>query len=400
MTGDEPLARRTDGTDEPLARRTDGTDEPLARRTDSAHERLREEETAMSHRGVLIKVSIFTVVMLLVAAGLVVVFGQFRFSPTNTYHATFDNASRLKSGNDVRIAGIPVGSVKDIKLNPDNKVDVTFSIDKRYQMYTSTKALIRYQNLVGDRYMEIASGPGELRKVPPGGTIPNTEPALDLDALLGGLRPVLKGLNGDKINEISNAIIELLQGQGGALSDLLSSTGSFSQTLADRYQVISDVIHNLNTVLTTVDEKSAQFNASIDQLQQLVTGLAQGRDPIAGALPPLASAASDLTQLLQSSRRPIQGVIENVRPLATELDNRKNEVNAVIEPLAENYLRLNALGAYGAYFNIFYCSVRIKINGPSVGLPLAPGVTSSDSDILIPQGGPPDPSKGRCSENG
>jgi len=364
-------------------------------------ERLREEQSPlMSERGILIKVSIFTVAMILVAAGLVVVFGQFRFSSTNTFHAVFTDAARLKGGNDVRIAGIPVGSVKDIQLRPDNKVDVTFSIDKRYQMYTSTKAIIRYQNLVGDRYMEITSGPGDLRKVPSGGTIPNTEPALDLDALLGGLRPVLKGLNGDKVNEISNAIIELLQGQGGPLSDLLSSTGSFSQNLADRYQVISDVIHNLNTVLTTVDQKSAQFDTSIDQLQKLVTGLAQGRDPIAGALSPLASAASDLTDVLQNSRRPIQGVIENIRPLATEMDNRKDEINRVIEPLAENYLRLNALGAYGAYFNIFYCSTRLKINGPSVGLPLAPGVTSSDSDILLPLGGAPDPSKGRCSDNG
>jgi phospholipid/cholesterol/gamma-HCH transport system substrate-binding protein len=325
-----------------------------------------------------------------------VVFGQFRFASTNTYHARFENASRLKSGNDVRIAGIPVGSVKDIQLSPDNSVDVTFTVDERYQMYTSTRALIRYQNLVGDRYLEIASGPGDLHKLAPGGTLQHTEPALDLDALLGGLRPVLKGLNGDKVNQISNAIIELLQGEGGALSDLLSSSGSFGQTLADRYQVISDVIHNLNTVLTTVDQKSAQFNASIDQLQQLVTGLAQGRDPIAGALPPLASAASDLTQLLRSSRRPIQGVIENVRPFATELDNRKDEINRVIEPLGENYLRLNALGAYGAYFNIFYCSTRIKINGPSVGA----GGTPSDSDILLPTGGAPDPSKGRCSDNG
>jgi phospholipid/cholesterol/gamma-HCH transport system substrate-binding protein len=352
-------------------------------------------------RGVLIKVSIFAVVMLLVAAGLVVVFGQFRFASSNTYNATFNNASRLKSGNDVRIAGIPVGSVKDIKLNPDNSVNVTFTVAKRYQMYTSTKAVIRYQNLVGDRYMEIQSGPGELRKIPAGGTLQHTEPALDLDALLGGLRPVLKGLNGEKINEISNAIIQLLQGQGGALSDLLSSTGSFGQSLADRYQVISEVIHNLSTVLTTVDEKSAQFDASIDQLQQLVTGLAQGRDPIAGAIGPLASAASDLTGMLQASRRPIQGVIENLRPLATEMDNRKDEINRVIEPLAENYLRLNALGAYGAYFNIYYCSVRLKINGPSIGYPgQIPGATPSDSDILFPQGGPPDPSKGRCSDNG
>jgi phospholipid/cholesterol/gamma-HCH transport system substrate-binding protein len=355
----------------------------------------------MSNRGILTKVIVFAVVMVLVAAGLVLIFGQFRFASSQDYHAIFSDATRLKGGNKVRIAGVNVGTVKDVKLNPDNSVDVAFDVDKRYQMYTSTRALIRYENLVGDRYLEIASGPGELRKLGAGGTIDknHTEPALDLDALLGGLRPVLKGLNGDKINQISNAIIELLQGQGGALSDLLSSTGSFSQALANRYQVISDVIHNLNTVLGTVDEKSAQFNSSLDELQKLVTGLAQGRDAIAGAIPPLASAETDLTQMLQRSRRPLQGVIENARPLATELDNRKAEVNKVIEPLAENYLRLNALGAYGAYFNIFYCSVRLKLNGPSLGPP-GSGVTNSDTDILFPQGGPPDPSKGRCSENG
>ena len=355
----------------------------------------------MSDRGILAKVIIFAVVMILVGAGLVVVFGQFRFSAHNTYHAIFTDATRLKGGQKVRIAGVNVGTVSGLSLKPDNTVDVAFDVDKRYQMYTSTRALIRYENLVGDRYLEITSGPGELRKLAAGGTIDknHTEPALDLDALLGGLRPVLKGLNGDKINQISSAIVELLQGQGGALSDLLSTTGSFSQALADRYQVISDVIHNLNTVLGTLDEKSAQFNASVDELQKLVSGLAQGRDPIAGAIGPLASAETDLTEMLQKSRRPLQGVIENARPLATELDNRKAEVNKVIEPLAENYLRLNALGAYGAYFNIFYCSVRLKINGPSLGPP-GSGVTNSDSDILLPLGGPPDPSKGRCSENG
>jgi phospholipid/cholesterol/gamma-HCH transport system substrate-binding protein len=339
---------------------------------------------------VFAKVAVFTVVMLLVAAGLVVVFGQFKFASGNTFHATFTEASRLKSGQDVRIAGVPVGSVKKVGLNEDNTVDVEFDVNDRYQLYTSTRAVVRYQNLVGDRYLEITSGPGDLRKLPAGATIgrDNTQPALDLDALLGGLRPVLKGLDGEKVNEVSNAIIELLQGQGGALSNLLASTSSFTQRLADRDQLIGDVITNLNTVLGTVDEKGAQFNATVDQLQQLITGLAENRDPIAGAIPPLASATSDLTTLLENSRRPVQGVIENVRPLAQRLDERKSDVNKVIEPLAENYLRLNALGAYGSFFNIYYCSIRMKINGPA------------GSDILIPFGGPPDPSKGRCSENG
>ena len=187
---------------------------------------------------------------------------------------------------------MPVGSVKEVKLNPDNTVDVAFDVNKRYQLYTSTRAVVRYQNLVGDRYLEITSGPGDLRKLPPGATIAedNTQPALDLDALLGGLQPVLKGLDGNKINEVSNAVIELLQGQGGRCRQLLASTASFTQNLAARDQLIGDVINNLNTVLGTVDEKGAQFNASVDQLQQLITGLAENRDPIAGAIPPLASA--------------------------------------------------------------------------------------------------------------
>jgi phospholipid/cholesterol/gamma-HCH transport system substrate-binding protein len=282
---------------------------------------------------------------------------------------------------------VPVGSVKEIKLAPDNSVDVTFDVNKRYQLYTSTRAVIRYENLVGDWFLEIISGPGELRKLPPDATIgrANTQPALDLDALLGGLRPVLKGLDGNKINEVSNAIIELLQGQGGALSQLLSSTSSFTTDLAARDQLIGDVINNLNAVLKTVDDKGTQFNASVDQLQQLISGLAQGSDPIAGAIPSLASAETDLTDMLAKSRRPVQGVLENLRPLTQTLDERKGDVNAVIEPLAENYLRLNALGAYGSFFNIYYCSIRLKINGPA------------GSDILIPFGGPPDPSKGRCA---
>ena len=336
----------------------------------------------------LINVGVFTVVMLLVAAMLIVVFGEFRFGSDKDYHATFSDASRLKAGQDVRIAGVPVGAVKDIRLNDDNTVDVAFSLNERYQVYTSTKAVVRYENLVGDRYLEIVSGPGDLKKLPPGGTITNTAPALDLDALLGGLKPVFKGLDGNKINEVSNAIIELLQGQGGALSQMLSSTGAFTQDLAARDQLIGDLINDLNSVLGTVDEKGAQFDATVDRLQKLISGLAQGRDPIAGAIGPLASATDDLTTTLQQSRRPLQGVIENLRPLAQRLDERKADVNKVIEPLAENYLRLNALGAYGSFFNIYYCSIRMKINGPA------------GSDILIPFGGPPDPSKGRCSENG
>lgn len=340
-----------------------------------------------SHRSMMVKVGIFAATMLLVAAGLVVVFGEFRFGPSYTYHANFSDATRLKGGQKVRIAGVPVGSVNSVSLNPNNSVDVAFTVDKRYTLYSSTRAVIRYDNLVGDRFLEITAGPGELRKLRPGGTIDrdHTQPALDLDALLGGLRPVLKGLDANKINTVSSYVVELLQGQGGALSNLLANASSFGSALGARDQVIGNVINNLNTVLGTVDAKGAQFSASVDELQKLISGLSQGRDAVAGAIPPLATTSSDLTQFLKSARRPLQGNIENVRPIATEITDRLPEVNNDIEQLGEDYLRLSALGAYGAYFNIYFCTVSLKINGPA------------GSDIIIPFGGQVDPSKGRCA---
>lgn len=337
-----------------------------------------------------LKVAIFTVAMLLVAAGLVITFGEFRFASTNSYHATFTTASRLQAGQPVRMAGIEVGSVTGVNLREDNSVDVAFEMNERYRLYTSSRAVVRYENLIGDRYLEITSGPGELGLITPNGTLPKsqTQPALDLDALLGGLRPVLNGLDGEKVNQVSHAVIELLQGQGGALSELLNNTTQFTTTLAGQDQLIGDVITNLNTVLESVNTRGAQFDASVDRLQQVISGLSEGRDPIAGAIAPMAATTTGLTELLVNSRRPLQGVVENLRPLATTMDTRKDFINEQIDPLAENYRRLAQLGAYGSYFNIYFCSVRFKLNGPA------------GSDILIPMAGPPDPSKGRCSPDG
>jgi phospholipid/cholesterol/gamma-HCH transport system substrate-binding protein len=332
------------------------------------------------------KVAAFTLVMGLIATGLVVIFGNFRFASTNDYRAEFSSVSRLKTGQDVRIAGVAVGTVEDIAIDGDH-AEVTFSVNKRYQLYTSTRAVIRYQDLIGNRYLEVSAGPGDLRKLRAGGTIPltHTQPALDLDALLGGLRPVLKGLDGDKINKVSGAIIELLKGQSAPLAELLSSTGSFTSTLASRDQLIGDVVNNLNTVLGTVDAKSSQLDTSVDRLQRLISTLSAGRDPIAGAIEPLAETQTGLTEVLKTSRRPVQGVLENVRPLAAKLDDNKDNVNAVLDRMPENYVRLASLGAYGSFFNIFYCSIQLKINGPA------------GSDILIAGGGPPDPTRGRCA---
>ena len=123
-------------------------------------------------RRALVRVGLFTTVCLVFVFVLVTVFGQFRFDATNTYNAVFTNVSGLKGGNFVRIAGVEVGKVRNMTLHKDGTVTVEFAIDKSLTLTEGTKAAVRYENLIGDRYLSLEDGPGSVRKLQPGQTIP------------------------------------------------------------------------------------------------------------------------------------------------------------------------------------------------------------------------------------
>ena len=167
-------------------------------------------------RGTLIKFTVFGLVMVLLTVFLFVVFNETRTGATNGYSAVFADASRLEPGDTVRIAGIRVGTVGDVSLQADRKVLVKFDADRNIKLTDGTKAAIRYLNLVGDRYLELVDSPGSTRLLPAGAQIPveRTAPALDLDLLLGGLKPVIQGLNPQDVNALTASLIQILQGQG------------------------------------------------------------------------------------------------------------------------------------------------------------------------------------------
>ncbi len=119
--------------------------------------------------------------------------------------------------------------------------------------------------------------------MPAGGTIPleRTEPALDLDALVGGFRPLFRALDPDKVNNIAQSIITIFQGQGGTINDILDQTASLTSALADRDQAIGEVIRNLNDVLDTTVKHQKQFDETVVDFEKLITGLKNRADPIA-----------------------------------------------------------------------------------------------------------------------
>ncbi|AZG47922.1 MCE family protein [Gordonia insulae] len=325
------------------------------------------DNRARAFRATLIKLGAFTIVMVLVFVALVVVFSRYRSGKTEEYSALFTSASAIKSGSKVKIAGVEVGSVTGVSLTRDNEAKIGFDVDEKFPLPGSVRALVRYENLTGDRYLELQRGTGDPSEtLAPGGQIPitQTEPALDLDKLLGGFKPLFRTLNPAEVNELSSSLIAVFQGQGGELNNLLSNTSQFTNALADRDQLIDDVINNLNQTLTTLDGDRAGFDQSVDLLQQLVSGLAAQRGTIGNALTQTSKLTNGLSDLLVSTRPDIEATTANLGQTSEEFLKGGDYVSALIKRLPGDFKALSNLGSYGAWLQLWLCKVRIVFTGP------------------------------------
>jgi phospholipid/cholesterol/gamma-HCH transport system substrate-binding protein len=322
----------------------------------------------------LVKFTIFGVVMAVLTAFLFFIFGQVRTGATNGYSAIFADASRLEAGDTVRVAGIRVGTVEDVSLDKDRKVLVKFDADRNIVLTTGTKAQIRYLNLVGDRYLELVDTPGSTKIMPVGSRIPEdrTAPALDLDLLLGGLKPVIQGLNPQDVNALSASLIQVLQGQGGTLDSLFSKSSSFTNSLADNNQVIEQLIEDLKSTLDTLSQDGDEFSGAIDRLEKLIQGLSADRDPIGEAITSLDNGTASLSDLLGRARSPLAGTIDQLNKLAPYLDNDKDRLDASLQRAPELYRKLARVGSYGAFFPYYICGIAFRasdLTGRTVQFP-------------------------------
>jgi phospholipid/cholesterol/gamma-HCH transport system substrate-binding protein len=326
--------------------------------------------------GTVIRLAAVASVQLLFTAIIVVVFGQVRFDRTNSYAAEFTNASGLRAGQFVRASGVEVGKVKKVDLvEGDKRIRVDFSVDRSVPLYQSTTAEIRYADLIGNRYLELNRGTGEgaERALPPGGFIPlsRTEPALDLDALIGGFKPLFRALDPQKVNAIASSIITVFQGEGGTINDILDQTAQLTDRLAESDQAIGEVITNLNTVLDTTVRHRKQFDETIDKFQVLITGLKDRAVPLAEGTAHISDAAGTVADLLADNRALLHDTVGRLETVAGPLVEQRDQVSDLVGKLPSAFNIIGrASGIYGDFFNFYLCDLALKVNGLQPGGPV------------------------------
>ncbi len=126
---------------------------------------------------------------------------------------------------------------------------------------------------------------------------------------------------------------------------------------------MQQLIDNLHTVMATVAKDGDQFSGVVQRLQQLITGLAEQRDPIGEAITALDAGTASLADLMTQARPPLSGTVDQLTRLAPLLasDDGKARLDLSLQKAPANYRKLVRLGSYGSFINQYLCGMNVRV---------------------------------------
>lgn len=293
---------------------------------------------------------------------------------THDYSAVFSDVLGLRVGDDVRMAGVRVGRVDEIDFTDGYRARVDFRIEADQHPTTTTKALVRYQNLIGQRYIALMPGQDAGTPMKPGDQIPieHTEPSFDVSALLSGFEPLFSVLQPDQVNSLSETLVQALQGNNVSLSALISQAAELAGTFGQRDQILGDVLTNLSSVVSGLANRSSELETLITQARSLMQGLYSQGEALKGSVDQIATATDSLVRIVNTVKPGMARAQDDATAgVALLLLNGASLDKAAVE--LPNVLNAVArFSSYGTYANPYICRLDVSL----WGVLLPPGLFS------------------------
>jgi phospholipid/cholesterol/gamma-HCH transport system substrate-binding protein len=334
-------------------------------------------------RTAVIGLSVFTLVSGALFVGLFRMMTNDPGSSTRQWTAVFESVSGLRAGDDVRVAGVAVGRVDAIDLGPRAEDGTTtalvrFTMDEDQAVHEETRVTLRYQNLLGQRYLALsapAGDRGEERRPSQPIPVERTSPGFDLTALLNGFEPLFAVLEPAEVNELAGTLVQVLQGEAGTVESLLRRTAEATDFLADRDEVFASVLRNLTPVLENLDEQSEEVDATVVSLRRLMDGLAAERVTIGRSVDNLSALVGSTAELLTELRPGLRRSVEGLKETAGLLSDQRPRLREVVETLPLLLGTFARTMSYGGFLNVYLCNLGFTLPG--------------ERPVWVPSGGGP-----------
>lgn len=338
----------------------------------------------MRNRGsklILVQLSVFTIVSLLGSALVYSTLLNSVRGETVSYRAMFSDASGLHPGDDVRMAGVKVGRVDKV-VREGNRAVLDFRLLRDQPVYADVTVEVRYQNLIGQRYLALVDPPGEAPALEDRATIPleQTRPPVNLSELFNGFAPLFEALNPAEVNELSGHLIKAVQGSGPDLYALLHQTAKVTRGLASRDEVIGEVVTNLAEVLDRLSSRGEEFDALVVQVRKLVAGFQASSDVLFDTMETAQRVSVRANGLLADLAPLLPRVVSRFNGVARTYLNAAPEVVATLEALPLFLGSLAKVTQYGSWINLYACTAEMRLPGVPVNV-VPPPVPDRSSEV-------------------
>ena len=227
---------------------------------------------------------------------------------TFRYTALFSDVSGLYVDDDVRISGVQVGKVETIRL--DGRIArVDFSAQADHPVFTNTVAAVRYQTLIGQRYVELVQPVDPHDRLTDSGTIPlgQTIPSFDVAKLFNGFQPIFETLDPAQFNLLGENLLRLIQGDESGIGPFLHHLDVISKLAVNRQAVITVMIRNLSAISEDLGGKSQQLFQLIAQLNEVLTQFGSKAEEFRAALDSGLPVLRSTSHVLQYAERTFDG---------------------------------------------------------------------------------------------
>ena len=284
---------------------------------------------------------------------------------TTEYAAEFTDVFGLREGDDVRMAGVRVGRVSKIELGGEpgsNKARVDFALQNDQKIMANTEASILYQNIVGQRYLDLRLGKvGDSAPLPGGSVIPieRTIPSFDVGTVLNGYEPLFATIDPKAADQISQAAVQALSGDTTAWATLVDKSGKLTETIAGRDELLGDMISGMDRLFGTLAQQNGNIDKTISNAQKMVTGLNARRPELVASMGSLSRVVRQLGAVTNEVNPALQALITREPGFAAHLVTIEPQLAFMGANLPKMLKGLARATQDGGYINVYTCDLDL-----------------------------------------
>jgi phospholipid/cholesterol/gamma-HCH transport system substrate-binding protein len=335
------------------------------------------------------KLLVFVAVCTLLTGYLASTIGNIHlFQHVHTLSGTFDDATGLLPGDNVKVAGVVVGKVGSVKID-NGRAKVEFTVKDSVKVPSDSSVAIRWRNLIGERYLYVYPGTAST-VLQSGDHVTRTRSVVDVGELFNRLGPIVKAVNPNDVNTFLDTIVQALDGNTDKIRQSIDNLAVVAESLGSRDQQIGRLIDNVNTVAGAINDRDAQIRTVLDNLVLISQTFSQNTDVLNTAVTELGDFSDNFGSLLANNSTQIDRIISNLNAVVAEVKVKLPVLDSTLGGLDTAAKTLFNASRYGQWLNqVIPCGAllggpTVPINNPCVtGLPSlqsgGPGAPSGQS---------------------